>query len=136
MSEKAKPESKQEARHPRGAPPPPEHSRWKPGQSGNPGGRPRVIADLQKLAQSHTEEAVETLVSVMKAKSAPPAARVAAAAHILDRGYGKPTQTVNATVERIGQLSDDELLAFLSRIDAGNGSEGAIEAEERPSLAM
>ena len=28
---------------------PPEHSRWKPGQSGNPKGRPKKVKDFEKL---------------------------------------------------------------------------------------
>ena len=35
------------------------------GQSGNPGGRPKVIAEVKELARAHTGEAIETLVSIM-----------------------------------------------------------------------
>ena len=42
------------------------------GQSGNPGGRPKVIAEVKELARAHTGEAIETLVSIMtNPKSAP-----------------------------------------------------------------
>lgn len=136
MTAKATPESRETSGNRKTRPSPPEHTRFKPGQSGNPGGRPKGIADVQALAREFTSDAVDTLVKVMKNTKAPAAARVAAAAHVLDRGFGKPTQTVNATVERIGQLSDDELLAFLSRVDAGNSGEGAFAEEERPGLAM
>jgi hypothetical protein len=35
------------------------------GQSGNPGGRPKVVAEVRELAREHTSKAVETLVSIM-----------------------------------------------------------------------
>ena len=36
------------------------------GQSGNPGGRPKVVAEIKELARAHTGEAIKTLVSIMK----------------------------------------------------------------------
>ena len=38
---------------------------FKKGQSGNPGGRPKVIAEVKELARAHTGDAIETLVSIM-----------------------------------------------------------------------
>jgi hypothetical protein len=64
------------------------------GQSGNPGGRPKVVAEVRELAREHTSEAVETLVSIMTNTKAAPAARVSAANALLDRGYGKPPQHI------------------------------------------
>ena len=67
---------------------------FKRGQSGNPGSRPKVVGEVQALAREHTKPALATLVTIMKDKKCPPAARVAAAKVILDRGYGKPAQTL------------------------------------------
>src|SRR6187551_2201749 len=67
---------------------------FKKGQSGNPGGRPKVVAEVRELARKHTSEAVETLVSIMTNTKAAPAARVSAANALLDRGYGKPPQHI------------------------------------------
>jgi Family of unknown function (DUF5681) len=64
-------------------------ARFKKGQSGNPGGRPRAVGHVREIARQHTTAAVATLVSVMKNPKSP-AARVAAANAILDRGYGRP----------------------------------------------
>jgi hypothetical protein len=64
------------------------------GQSGNPGGRPKVVAKVRELARDHTSKAVETLVSIMTNTKAAPAARVSAANSLLDRGYGKPPQHI------------------------------------------
>ena len=62
--------------------------RFLPGISGNPSGRPREVGNVRELAGEYTEEAIETLVDLMRhAKS--DAARGAAAQALLDRGYGK-----------------------------------------------
>ena len=80
---------------------------WKRGQSGNRSGRPRrpakveahkIIADVKAAARELTPQALETLQEVMENKRAPPAARVSAATAILDRGWGRPTETVKAQV--------------------------------------
>lgn len=119
-------ENKGEAKHPGMANLRP----WQPGESGNPSGRPAVIRELRDLAREKTSVAMETLIEVCSDKGAPPAARVAAAAHILDRGYGKPTQHVSQTVRHVQKMTDDELLAYLSgaeSIEASSG-EGAAAA--------
>jgi hypothetical protein len=64
------------------------------GQSGNPDGRPKVVAEVRELAREHTSKAVETLVSIMTNQKAAPAARVSAANALLDRGFGKPPQHI------------------------------------------
>ena len=68
---------------------------FKKGESGNPGGRPKVIAEVKELARAHTGEAIETLVSIMTNPKSAPAARVSAANALLDRGYGKPPQHIS-----------------------------------------
>ena len=73
---------------------------FKPGISGNPGGRPQVIKEVRDLARAYTVEAIETLNSIMLDKKAPAAARIAAAQAILDRGYGKPSQYMNMEESR------------------------------------
>jgi hypothetical protein len=66
------------------------------GQSGNPGGRPKSIdgVNLRELARAHTKDALDTLVAIMADEEAPQPARISAANSILDRGYGKPAQTI------------------------------------------
>src|SRR5688500_7301387 len=85
------------------------------GESGNPGGRPRVLGKLQELARKHTRKAIETIAGVMNDPKCDPRARVAAANALLDRGYGKPAQS--DLLERIESLE-----ALLHNRNGGNGS--------------
>ena len=67
---------------------------FQPGQSGNPGGRPKILAEVRELARTHTAEAIETLALIMRDPNQNARARVAAARELLDRGYGKPPQSL------------------------------------------
>src|SRR4051812_36650078 len=87
------------------------------GQSGNPGGRPRVLADVQGLARKYTRKAIRTIAAVMNDKTCDPRARVAAALALLDRGYGKPAQS--DLVERIERL--EQMLQSGRNGTNGNG---------------
>jgi hypothetical protein len=66
------------------------------GQSGNLGGRPKALKAIEEVARDHTAEALATLVRVCTDAFAPPAAQVAAANALLDRGWGKPKQAIDA----------------------------------------
>ena len=95
------------------------------GVSGNPGGRPKVLGDVQELARQRSPEAINTLVKIMQNEKAPPAARVVAANSLLDRGYGKPTQPISQTLTKIdpSTMSDAELATIVR-----NG----MQADDRP----
>ncbi len=65
-------------------------SAWKPGQSGNPGGRPKIAAEVRELARRYGPEAIVRLVTLMRSNNETVAARAAEA--LLDRAYGRPLQ--------------------------------------------
>lgn len=91
----------------------------------------KTPTDIRSLARSHTEPALNTLRGIMQQPDAPAAARVAAAVALLDRGWGKPQQTVDMNVRRTiaKELADDEL----ADIATGRG-EGATETPLDPSI--
>jgi hypothetical protein len=59
-----------------------------PGQSGNPGGRPKDEHRVAELARSYKLEAIDTLVELMR-EGKDERVRGTAAQALLDRGWGK-----------------------------------------------
>jgi len=48
---------------------------------------------IASLARSFTHTAIKTLAGIMMEQTSPPMARIAAAKLLLDRGWGRPTET-------------------------------------------
>ena len=65
---------------------------WKPGQSGNPGGRKKIPAEIVQAFRDLTPLAIETLKEAMIDADWP--VRVKAAQVVLDRAHGRPVQPV------------------------------------------
>jgi len=68
--------------------------------------------ELQMLARENATAAMQTLIEISKNKRAPEATRIAASAVILDRGYGKASQTsitANVTNGKASDITSDEL---------------------------
>jgi hypothetical protein len=70
-----------------------------PGVTINPGGRPAVAKHVQALARAHTEVAIRRIVELIGSDDEKVA--LAAAEALLDRGFGKPVQATNSTVQKI-----------------------------------
>lgn len=66
---------------------------FKPGQSGNPGGRPKTLQEVKDAFRLHTVTALNTLVSIVE-HSEKDSDRVRAAECILNRAWGTPEQSV------------------------------------------
>jgi hypothetical protein len=68
---------------------------WQPGQSGNPKGGPKRYngETLADLCKARTVEAVNTLIVMMKHKGPN---QLPATLAILDRGWGRPSQRIEA----------------------------------------
>lgn len=65
---------------------------FKKGQSGNPRGRPKVDFEVREAARLYGQEAIEKLVELMRGEDQRVAQ--AAARDLLDRGFGKPAQSM------------------------------------------
>lgn len=69
-------------------------AKFQKGQSGNPGGRPKALREVEELAREQTAAAMQTLATIHKDRKAPYSARVMAANALLDRGWGKARQAL------------------------------------------
>jgi hypothetical protein len=74
---------------------------FQPGQSGNPGGRPKGEARVRDAAREHTDAALAVLVEALS----DPDKRIAmkAAEVLLDRGWGKAAQPIGGS-EDLGPI--------------------------------
>lgn len=88
---------------------------WSKGKSGNPGGRPKGAVEIKSLCQENSPEAMKRIFQLMKSKDERVA--LAAAQTVLDRGYGKPTQHVEANVSFMDKLTEDEQCAVLAALE-------------------
>jgi hypothetical protein len=111
------------------------------GRSANPGGRPKdlpippgyapdlTVADRRPIpnlvveARKYSALAVDTLVELTKDKHTD-STRYAAATALLDRGYGRPAQSLDlhlsadAITKRLSDMTDAELAALEQRMIA------------------
>ncbi|MCS3726501.1 hypothetical protein [Bradyrhizobium betae] len=69
----------------------------------------RTLTEIRSVARSHTRTAIRVLAGIMRSDDATPAARLAAANAILDRGWGKATQPV--------ENGEDGVLELIHRIE-------------------
>jgi hypothetical protein len=79
--------------------PPSANKRQKvPGSGGSRKGIPnKATADIKAAAAIHGPAALQALISIAENDEAPPSSRVAAAVALLDRGFGKPSQSTELT---------------------------------------
>ena len=95
------------------------------GKSGNPGGRPKEVAEVRELAKKHGPAAIKRLVALMDSENERTA--VAACQALLDRGYGKPPASIehSGTVDHV--TYDAALLEILNGSSVETGNAGHAE---------
>ena len=117
---------------------------WVKGQSGNPRKR-YARTDIKALARERGPEAIRVLTTIMLSAKQPGSTRVTAAQTLLDRGYGKPLQTIDITAILgafdLTRLSDEQLEQWEELVHeaAGpavdkSGLPAIIEGELRSSI--
>lgn len=89
----------------------------------NRGGRPKgavnkATRDVRELAQQYTAEALTTLAAIMR-EGNNEQARIAAAKELLDRGHGKSTQPIDATV--VTETYEARLARLMAQAEESNG---------------
>ena len=101
-----------------------------PGQrSINPNGRPPAIKDIKEAAKSHTRQALNTLIAVMNDADSPAASRVTAATALLDRGWGRPMQNIEARVDvtDMGKIHAEVLMELSRKAKEAKAAEKMID---------
>ena len=67
---------------------------FRPGESGNPGGRPRAVVAIRELVQAKGPDLVERLMTMALADNTEDRVRIECIKVLLDRGYGRPPQPI------------------------------------------
>ncbi len=68
---------------------------FKPGQSGNPAGRPKIPEEVKAMLKAAAPDAVRSLIMTMNDESTAPALKIECIKIVLDRALGKPLQAVD-----------------------------------------
>jgi hypothetical protein len=68
-----------------------------------------VLTDIREAARTYSVAAINALAEIVENTKAPPAARVAAANSLLDRGFGKPESKIDATIIRHAAIRAPEI---------------------------
>ena len=99
--------------------------------SGGPGARggARSIVEAGTLARAYTQKAMRVLAAIMIDETVPAMSRVAAAKILLDRGWGKCSET-----QRINVNGDTTLLKVVNEIVHVHETKEQIEFRDQTPL--
>lgn len=93
----------------------------KPANSGRKKGTPnKVNRTIRERAAEHDDDAIDTLVAIMRDSEQPGAVRVSAAVHLLDRAHGKPAQHVEMDLNVTEETAEERAIreqAFTRAMD-------------------
>jgi hypothetical protein len=103
--------------------------RFVKGQSGNPGGRPRLTPEVSRaleMARENTAKAIQVFIDVIESDVHSVEERMKAAAALLDRGIGKPTQQTDVNLDAnidgrlttTGKVDEAQLASLMARVSA------------------
>lgn len=79
-------------------------AQFKPGQSGNPGGKKKTPEDIKEMLRGATPDACRLLCATINDTNAKLELRIKCSEIVLDRVYGKPQQAVEVDAKNIPQV--------------------------------
>ena len=77
----------------------------------NPGGRPKLPAEVREAAQAASPRALAKVVEFLD--NADPRIALRAAEILMDRAFGRPTQAIDARVEQVESTADAHVRALV-----------------------
>jgi hypothetical protein len=90
---------------------------FRKGESGNKLGRPKAVSSLALEVRQHAQLAISVLTKACKTSGVPWNVRVTAAGMLLDRGFGRPAQSIElSTSGPMVQMSMFEGLSFNEQV--------------------
>lgn len=104
--------------------------RWKPGQTGNPGGRPKGLASRIRAITNDGEDLISFLYKVVKGEEGGQTRdKIQAAQILLDRGFGKAVETQvqvqldaknGDSTQTLDDLADAQLESMARQLQVAN----------------
>src|SRR5579875_2442311 len=91
--------------------------RFLPGQSGNPGGRPRGGYELREMSRRLAPRILEVMFEIACDPAQPGAVRVRAGNSVLDRGYGRPGRAEHPKVPEhldLAHMTDAQIMELIA----------------------
>jgi hypothetical protein len=86
-------------------------TRWKPGQSGNPKGRPRKGDALAEVIREKVDpqQLIDVALAVMADQKSPASVKLQAASFLAERGWQRPTQSHELLVSGAEDPEEEDL---------------------------
>lgn len=83
---------------------------FKPGQSGNPSGRPKIPEEFKELAKRYSVPALRKVIEIMESPNSDYKDKLKASEIIMDRAWGKSTQAISGPEE--GPIQTESKIDF------------------------
>jgi len=108
---------------------------WRQGQSGG-GRRPPDNLEVRDMSREHARLALSTLAEICANQTCEPRDRSFAAVALLERGYGKPQQTIELERTPIDALSPEDTKALYQFLTGRQGDAAWLRRVEPPVVDL